>query len=54
MVQIVYYNCNKPGHIARNCRNENRLAAQANLAEEDLVATIIEINVIRRSEVGVR
>ena len=24
------YNCNKSGHLARNCRNRNRLAAQTN------------------------
>ncbi|KAL0556336.1 hypothetical protein IC582_004849 [Cucumis melo] len=45
-VQIVYYNCNKPGYLARNCRNKSRPAAQANLIEDELVAMISEVNVI--------
>ncbi|KAL0558517.1 hypothetical protein IC582_003091 [Cucumis melo] len=49
-VQIVCYNCNKPGHLARNCRNRSRPAAQANLIEDELVAMIFEVNVIGRSE----
>lgn len=46
-VQIICYNCNKPKHLARNCRNRNRPVAQTNLIEEDLVAMISEINMIR-------
>ncbi|KAA0058199.1 putative Polyprotein [Cucumis melo var. makuwa] len=46
MVQIVCYNCNKPGHLARNCRNRSRPPAQANLIEDELVAMISEVNVI--------
>ena len=26
-VQIICYNCNKPKHLARNCRNRNRPVA---------------------------
>ncbi|KAA0033400.1 putative Polyprotein [Cucumis melo var. makuwa] len=36
----------KPGHLARNCRNMSRPAAQANLIEDELVAMISEVNVI--------
>ena len=50
MVPIGCYNSNKPGHLARNCRNINCLAAQANLIEEDLVAKISKVNVIAGSE----
>ncbi|KAL4026406.1 hypothetical protein IC575_014836 [Cucumis melo] len=49
-VQIVCYNCNKPGHLARNCRNKSRPAAHANLIEDELVAMISEVNVIEGSE----
>ncbi|KAA0058391.1 putative Polyprotein [Cucumis melo var. makuwa] len=50
MVQSVYYNYNKPSHLARNCRNRSRPAAQGNLVEVELVATISEVNVIGGSE----
>ncbi|KAL4025369.1 hypothetical protein IC575_013758 [Cucumis melo] len=49
-VQIVCYNCNKSGHLARNCRNRSRPAAQANQIEDELVAMISEVNVIGGSE----
>ncbi|KAA0054951.1 putative Polyprotein [Cucumis melo var. makuwa] len=49
-VQIVCYNCNKPGHLARNCRNRSRPAAQANLIEDELIAMIFEVNVIGGSK----
>ena len=49
-VQIVCYNCNKPGHLARNCRNKNRPATQANLIEDEYVAMISEVNVNGESE----
>ncbi|KAA0047549.1 hypothetical protein E5676_scaffold909G00050 [Cucumis melo var. makuwa] len=45
-VQIVCYNCNKSGHLARNCRNRSRPVAQANLIEDELVAITSEVNVI--------
>ena len=51
-IQIVYYDCNKHGHLARNYRNRSRPAAQANLIEDELVAMIFEINVIGSLKVG--
>lgn len=50
-VQFLCYNCNKPGHMARNCRNpRRRVAPQANLVDgEPLVAMISEINLISGS-----
>ncbi|KAA0036465.1 putative Polyprotein [Cucumis melo var. makuwa] len=49
-VQIVCYNCNKPGHLARNSRNRSRPVMQANLVEDELIAMISEVNVIEGSE----
>ena len=49
-VQIVCYNCNKPGHLAKNYRNRSRPAAQVNLIEDELVAMISEMNVIGGSK----
>ncbi|PON99483.1 Zinc finger, CCHC-type, partial [Trema orientale] len=48
--QFICYNCNKPGHMARNCRNRRRPAPQANLTEEQLIAMISEINIVGGSE----
>ena len=39
-IQIVCYNCNKPEHLSKNCRNENHPAVLAILVEEELVVTI--------------
>ncbi|KAA0036580.1 putative Polyprotein [Cucumis melo var. makuwa] len=49
-VQIVCYNYNKPRHLARNCRNRNRSATQANLIENELVAMISKVNAIKGLE----
>ena len=49
-VQIVCYNCNKPENLAKNCRNRKCSAAQANLVEDEYVAMIFEVNVIRGTE----
>ncbi|KAL5818317.1 hypothetical protein ACOSQ4_022159 [Xanthoceras sorbifolium] len=48
--QFTCYNCNKPGHLARNCRNRRRSAPQANLTEEQLIAMISKINIVGGSE----
>ena len=45
-IQIVCYNCNRPGHLARNYRNWIHPTVQTNLVEEVLVAMITEVNVI--------
>ncbi|KAK2442716.1 putative mitochondrial protein [Trifolium repens] len=44
------YNCGKPGHFAKKCRNRNKpdasSNAQAHLAEETFAAMITEINMV--------
>ena len=44
------YNCGKPGHMARKCRNRPGPAPQANLTEEPLTAMISEIHLVGGSE----
>ncbi|CAL9017449.1 unnamed protein product, partial [Prunus brigantina] len=44
--QFLCYNCHKPGHLARNCRNRSRPAPQVNVTEEQLIAMISEINMV--------
>ncbi|XP_070668500.1 uncharacterized protein [Malus domestica] len=44
------YNCDKCGHLACNCRNKRRTAPQANLTEDQLVAMVLEINLVDGSE----
>ncbi|GJW26004.1 retrovirus-related pol polyprotein from transposon TNT 1-94 [Tanacetum coccineum] len=45
------YNCGKPGHMARKCRNRPNTTPSANLTEElPLIAMISEINLIGGSE----
>lgn len=48
--QFSCYHCGKPGHLARNCRFKGRLAPQANLTEDQLIAMISEINGVGGSE----
>ena len=50
MVQIVFYNCNKPDHLVRNYRNRNHPTTQVNLIEDEYVAMISKANVIGGSE----
>ncbi|KAM1806973.1 hypothetical protein ACFX11_030044 [Malus domestica] len=50
VVPFLCYNCDKPGHLARNCLNKRRNAPQANLTEDQLVAMVSEINLVDGSE----
>ena len=45
------YNCGKPGHVAKRCRNKTNPEAQANLTEEqNFTAMITEINMVGGSD----
>ena len=49
--QFLCFICNRPGHLARKCRNRPSSAPQANLTtEEPFTAMISEINLIGGSE----
>lgn len=48
---IMCNNCNKPGHMARNCVNRPRVAAQANLTEDQLIAMVSSLNIIDKQHV---
>ncbi|KAL5834846.1 hypothetical protein ACOSQ4_014343 [Xanthoceras sorbifolium] len=49
-LKFICYNCNKPGHLARNCRNKHRSTPLANLTKEQLIAMISEINIVGGSK----
>ena len=48
--QFMCYACNKPGHVAQNCRNHIPVTQANVIDEEPLVAMITEINMIYGSE----
>jgi hypothetical protein len=53
--EFLCFNCWKPGHMAKKCRNKSRpkpahLSAQVNVAEEPYAAMITEINMIGVSD----